>query len=156
LEWAKLSNLLNNSTYEDLTQKAQSHLMNPAPKDMERFTGLVPIEIDIVSGSFLNSLVTWGSSADSFYEYLLKMYVYDPKSFGHYKDRWVQAADSTIKHLASSPKSLPDIAFIAKYKNNRFIPESGHLECFAGGNFILGGTVLGESKYTDFGLVSLF
>ena len=29
---------------------------------------------------------------------------------------------------------------------------SGHLACFDGGNFILGGLVLDEQKYIDFGL----
>jgi mannosyl-oligosaccharide alpha-1,2-mannosidase len=130
--------------------------MNPTPKDLEQYAGLVPIKINAVSGSFLKDMVTWGSSGDSFYEYLLKMYVYDPKSYEEYRGRWIQAADSTIKYLASSPRTVPNIAFIGKYEATGFIPESGHLECFAGGNFILGGTVLGETKYTDFGLVSRY
>jgi mannosyl-oligosaccharide alpha-1,2-mannosidase len=155
LEWAKLSELVKNSTYRDLTQDAQNHLMNPVPKRSERFAGLVPIEVDVISGSFVKGLITWGGAADSFYEYLLKMYVYDPESYGNYKDRWAQAADSTIKYLASSPKTKPEIAFIGRYEDTGFLPQSGHMECFAGGNFILGGTVLGEHKYSDFGLVSL-
>jgi mannosyl-oligosaccharide alpha-1,2-mannosidase len=146
---------VKNSTYKDLTQKAQSHLMDPIPKRLERFAGLVPIEVDVISGSFVKGLITWGGAADSFYEYLLKMYVYDPEHYGNYKDRWVQAADSTIKYLASSPKTNPNIAFIGRYNGTAFIPQSGHMECFAGGNFILGGTVLHETKYSDFGLVSL-
>ncbi|KAF2668371.1 glycoside hydrolase family 47 protein [Microthyrium microscopicum] len=152
LEWTILSNLVGNSTYANLTQLAQSFLMNPTPKKAESFPGLVPTEIDIASGSFLKGTVTWGGSADSFYEYLLKMFVYDPKSFGLYRDRWVQAADSTIRYLASSPKKFPNITFIGRYGQNGFIPESGHMECFAGGNFILGGTVLNETRYTEFGL----
>lgn len=30
------------------------------------------------------------------------------------------------------------------------------VNCFAGGNFLLGGQVLGQQKYIDFGLVSIF
>lgn len=30
--------------------------------------------------------------------------------------------------------------------------QAGHLTCFHGGNFLLGGSVLGEQKYIDYGL----
>ena len=80
------------------------------------------------------------------------MYVYDTSRFASYKDRWVLAADSTIAHLASHPSSRPDLTFLAQYANRTLDFASGHLACFDGGNFILGGLVLNEDKYVDFGL----
>lgn len=80
------------------------------------------------------------------------MYVYDPTRFAAYKDRWVLAADSTIAHLASHPSSRPDLTFLAMFQNGTLYYESGHLACFNGGNFILGGAVLGEQRYVDFGI----
>jgi mannosyl-oligosaccharide alpha-1,2-mannosidase len=80
------------------------------------------------------------------------MYVYDCSRFSSYKDRWVLAADSTIAHLASHPSSRPDLTFLAQFQNTTLDLESGHLACFDGGNFILGGLVLNENKYVDFGL----
>lgn len=80
------------------------------------------------------------------------MYVYDPERFGHYKDRWVAAADSSIAHLASHPQSRPDLTFLAAFNGQNLDLSSGHLACFDGGNFILGGLVLNEQKYVDFGL----
>ena len=65
---------------------------------------------------------------------------------------WVAAADSTIAHLASHPSSRPDLTFLAMFANTTLEYDSGHLACFDGGNFILGGLVLGEQKYIDFGL----
>jgi len=111
----------------------------------------------------------WAGGDDSFYEYLIKMYVYDSSSFGAYKDRWVAAADSSIQYLASHPSSRPDLTFLAQYDGTQRIFESEHrkqgqfvflilvsdiaaVACFAGGNFILGGVALGEQKYIDFGL----
>jgi mannosyl-oligosaccharide alpha-1,2-mannosidase len=80
------------------------------------------------------------------------MYVYDSSRFSSYKDRWALAADSTIAHLASHPSSRPDLTFLAQFQNTTLDLESGHLACFDGGNFILGGLVLNEDKYVAFGL----
>ena len=65
---------------------------------------------------------------------------------------WVLAADSTIEHLASHPSSRPDLTYLAAFNHTSLILTSGHLACFDGGNFILGGLVLNEQKYVDFGL----
>ena len=154
LEWSRLSDLRGNKTFEDLSRSAEKHLLSPMPKEFEPFPGLVGTKLDVVTGWFKDTSGGWGGSGDSFYEYLIKMFLYDPKTFEHYKDRWVQAAESTMKHLASSPQGLPQITFLGKFADIRPIPESGHMECFAGGNFLLAGQLLGEQKYTDFGLVS--
>jgi len=156
LEWTRLSDLTQDQKYAKLSQSAEEILLNPKPKSSEPFPGLVGTNVDVVAGKFLDSKVSWGGSCDSFYEYLLKMYVYDAQSFGKYKDRWVLAADSTMKYLASSPQRRPDITFLGEFDGEAgtCVPESGHMQCFAGGNFLLGGMVLNETKYTDFGLVS--
>ena len=65
---------------------------------------------------------------------------------------WVLAADSTIEHLASHPSSRPDLTYLAAFNHTSLQLNSGHLACFDGGNFILGGLVLEEQKYIDFGL----
>ena len=65
---------------------------------------------------------------------------------------WIAAADSTIAHLASHPSSRPDLTFLSAFEGKSLRKDSGHLACFDGGNFILGGLVLHEKKYIDFGL----
>lgn len=65
---------------------------------------------------------------------------------------WILAADSSIEHLASHPSSRPDLTYLAGFNNTTLTLSSGHLACFDGGNFILGGLVLKEQKYVDFGL----
>ena len=57
-----------------------------------------------------------------------------------------------MKHLASHPASRPDLTFLAQFSGTTLQDSSGHLACFDGGNFILGGLVLKEQKYIDFGL----
>lgn len=152
LEWTHLSDLSGNSTYGALAQKGESYLLNPQPASSEPFPGLVGTNVDINNGSFLDASGGWQGGDDSFYEYLLKMYVYSPSRFGAYKDRWVLAADSSIAYLASHPSPRPDLTFLAEYDGTTLIDDGEHLTCFDGGNFILGGLVLNETKYTDFGL----
>lgn len=152
LEWTRLSDLTGDSQYAELSQKAESYLLDPMPPTAEPFPGLVGSNVNIDTGLFENAQVSWGGGDDSFYEYLIKMYVYDPNRFASYKDRWVAAADSTIAHLKSSPASRPDLTFVANYINGKLDLNSQHLTCFDGGSFLLGGQVLRRQEYIDFGL----
>ena len=152
LEWTRLSDLTGDSEYTELTKRGESYLLSPKPPSSEPFPGLVGSEVDIATGDFVDSYISWLGGQDSFYEYLIKMYLYDPDRFASYKDRWVLAADSTIKHLTSHPSTRPDITFIDYYDNGSFYAESEHLTCFDGGNFLLGGALLGRDDFIDFGL----
>lgn len=152
LEWTRLSDLTGNDQYARLSQKAESYLLNPKPSSGEPFPGLVGSNIYISNGHFADGAVSWNGGDDSFYEYLIKMYVYDPKRFATYKDRWVLAAESSIKHLTSHPKSRPDLTFLSSYNDGTYDLSSQHLACFDGGSFILGGTVLNRQDLIDFGL----
>ena len=125
LEWTRLSDLTGNEEYAKLSQKAEQYLLNPTPAFAEPFPGMVGSEISLATGEFVDADGGWTGGTDSFYEYLIKMYLYDPERFGAYKDRWIAAADSSIRHLASHPSSRPDLTFLAMYRNTtlRFISQ---------------------------------
>ena len=152
LEWQHLSDLTGDATYGQLAQKGESYLLNPQPAYNVPFPGLVGSNIDLATGKFLDATGGWNGGDDSFYEYLIKMYVYDSSKYDNYRERWVLAADSTIKYLTSNPITRPDLTFLASYDNKTFVNSSEHLTCFDGGNFLLGGQVLGRQDYIDFGL----
>lgn len=152
LEWTRLSDLTGDQEYARLAQKAESYLLHPEPSWAQPFPGLVGSNIDINTGKFTDGQVSWNGGDDSFYEYLIKMYVYDPKRFGLNKDRWVAAAKSSMKHLASHPATRPDLTFLATYNNGTYGYDSQHLTCFDGGNFLLGASVLDRRDFRDFGL----
>ncbi|KAJ5388399.1 Glycoside hydrolase family 47 [Penicillium cosmopolitanum] len=152
LEWTRLSDLTDDKEYAKLSQKAESYLLSPKPSSSEPFPGLVGSSINIKTGQFADASVSWNGGDDSFYEYLIKMYVYDPKRFATYKDRWVLAAESAIKHLQAHPETRPDLTFLSSYNNGNYDLSSQHLTCFDGGSFILGGTVLDRQDFIDFGL----
>ncbi|KAH8666423.1 glycoside hydrolase family 47 protein [Xylariales sp. PMI_506] len=154
MEWMRLSDKTGNTTYAELAQKGESYLLNPKPVDIaEPFPGLLGTDVNISDGTFIDSDGWWGGGDDSFYEYLIKMYVYDTSRFSTYKDRWVLAVDSSIKYLTSHPTTRPDLTFFAGWENaDELLFEDGHLNCFYGGNFILGGLTLNNQKYIDVGL----
>jgi mannosyl-oligosaccharide alpha-1,2-mannosidase len=152
LEWTRLSDLSGDTSYADLVSKAESYLLNPSPSAAEPFPGLVGTNIDPTTGEFLNARGGWVGGDDSFYEYLIKMYVYDRTRYKALKNRWVAAADSTIKYLTSHPTTRPDLTFVAAFNNTTPLLLSDHLACFHGGNFILGGQVLANQTFIDYGL----
>lgn len=125
LEWTRLSDLSGNKTYAQLAQKAQNYLLKPTGSP-EAWPGLIGTWVSTENGTFMDSSGGWSAYDDSYYEYLIKMYVYDPKAFGLYKDRWVAAVDSTMKHLLSHPTTRKDLTFLSSYNGQKTNPNSGH------------------------------
>ncbi len=128
LEWTRLSDLTGNPLYGQLAQKGENYLLSPKPALGEPFPGLLGTNVNITNGLFLDSFGGWVGGDDSFYEYLIKMYLYDPKRFAHYKDRWVQAVESSIKYLASHPTTRPELTFLAMFNNQSLLFVSQHCE----------------------------
>lgn len=152
LEWQHLSDLTGDPQYGDLAQKAETYLLNPQPAFAQPFPGLLGTSVNTTTGEFLDAKGGWDGGDDSFYEYLIKMYVYDSSRYSNYSDRWTVAADSTIKNLASHPSSQPELTFLSSFVTTSLVNSSQHLTCFDGGNFILGGQVFNRQDYIDFGL----
>lgn len=126
LEWTRLTDITGNQTYTELTQKAEDHLLNPKGSP-EAFPGLVGEGVSLETGEFLDSQGGWNAGTDSFYEYLIKMYLYDPEGFDFYRERWVLAADSTMEHLASHPTTRDDLTFLLQFDGpDKLTPTSGH------------------------------
>ncbi len=125
MEWTRLSDLTGDPEYAQLTQKAEEYLLRPQPALGEPFPGLLGTNVNITNGKFLDGSGGWVGGDDSFYEYLIKMYLYDPSRFGEYKDRWIAAADSSIEHLASHPSTRHELTFLAMYsgKTPQFVSE---------------------------------
>ena len=95
-----------------LAQRGEAFLLDPQPQPLaEPFPGLVGTNVNVTDGTFLDGSGGWVGGDDSFYEYLLKMYIYDPAEFAGCRDRWVLAVESSMAHLASHPVSRPDLTF---------------------------------------------
>lgn len=153
LEWTRLSDLTGNSEYTELAQKAETYVLNPVNPDLgEPYPGLVGQLLNLTTGEFTSGLGGWIGGVDSYYEYLIKAYVYDPTRFTLYRDRWIAAADSSITYLTSHPSSRPELTYQGIHNNTDIVTIGQYLQGFTGGNYILGGLALREPRYIEYGL----
>ncbi|EWZ36098.1 hypothetical protein FOZG_11862 [Fusarium oxysporum Fo47] len=152
LEWTRLSDLTGNQTYAKLAQRAQDHLIHPKTKQSFTLPGLIGTYVKLKDGYFGDYQAGWGGGSDSYYEYLIKMYAYDSVAFAEYGDSWIQAAESSMLYLASSPSTRPDLTFLGEMRGNTMIPISSHLASVCGGSLILGGLLLQNQTFVDFGV----
>ncbi|SPJ73695.1 related to class I alpha-mannosidase 1B [Fusarium torulosum] len=152
LEWTRLSDLTGNKTYAALAQRAQAHLIRPKTNQEFTLPGLVGTYVKLDNGYFGDYQAGWGGGSDSYYEYLIKMYAYDPDAFVEYGDSWIQAVETSMRHLASSPSTRPDLTFLGEMRGSTLIPVSSHLASVCGGSLILGGLLFQNQTFVDFGL----
>ncbi|KAF5724699.1 class I alpha-mannosidase 1B [Fusarium mundagurra] len=152
LEWTRLSDLTGNQTYAKLAQRAQDHLIHPKTKQSFTLPGLIGTYVKLKDGYFGDYQAGWGGGSDSYYEYLIKMYAYDPVAFAEYGESWIQAAESSMLYLASSPSTRPDLTFLGEMRGDTMIPISSHLASVCGGSLILGGLLLQNQTFVDFGV----
>lgn len=103
--------------------------------------GLFPIKVDINSGGWAESHVTFGALGDSFYEYLLKVWIQGGKKEAWLREMYDRAIDGVIHILlkASEPSGL---AFLSDWTGRGNIRKMDHLVCFMPGTMALG-------AYTD-------
>lgn len=126
LEWTRLSDLTGNQTYAKLAQRAQDHLIHPKTKQSFTLPGLIGTYVKLKDGYFGDYQAGWGGGSDSYYEYLIKMYAYDPVAFAEYGESWIKAAESSMLYLASSPSTRPDLTFLGEMRGDTMIPISSH------------------------------
>ena len=136
LEWIALSYRTGDPSYASLVRRSMSAVVDRA---VQNSIGLVPIYIDPDSGKFGQAHVTFGAMGDSFYEYLLKMYVQSnrgPRDQKFY-DYWLVTMDQMIDRLATKT-SPSELLYIDEWKGNRKLKKMDHLVCFVPGMLALG------------------
>lgn len=150
LEWQRLSDLTGNPEYGNLVQKAESYWLSPSS---ETWPGLTGGNFSVETGEIIDDYGGWTSGNDSAYEYLAKMYVYDPDRYANYSERFTLAADSTIANILSSPETRPDLVMARTWgPGTQQQNYSEFLACFIGGSFILGSSALDRPDWLPYGL----
>ncbi|KAH9818688.1 family 47 glycoside hydrolase [Melampsora americana] len=148
VEFDRLSYYTKNDKYRNLADQSMKYLMN-LPGVLP---GLPGLRYSAKNGSVIQDRVTWGASADSYYEYLLKYPMLTNKADPVYLESWKKAVGSSIKHLITT-SSLQNLTYLDEYwkseggKRHTF----SHLACFAGGNWMMGGRVLNDPEILRYG-----
>ncbi|KAF7185107.1 Mannosyl-oligosaccharide alpha-1,2-mannosidase [Pseudocercospora fuligena] len=149
LEFSRLSDITGSRTYALLAQKAEDYLLNPIGG--QPFPGLLGSHVSVEDGRVIDENGSWGAFSDSFYEYLLKAYIYNSKNNQRYLERWLLAADSTIRYIASHPYGQSKLTLLPSWSGNTTDNRMETLSWFAGGNLILGGMITNNQTLIDFG-----
>ncbi|XP_057738009.1 mannosyl-oligosaccharide 1,2-alpha-mannosidase MNS3 [Arachis stenosperma] len=141
LEFNYLSSVSGDQKYSLEAMKVMDHI-----KTLPKTEGLVPIYISPHSGQFSGENYRLGSRGDSYYEYLLKVWLQSGASrdsnTSYLYDMYKEAMNG-VRHLLVR-KTIPNgLVFIGELPyglNGDFSPKMDHLVCFLSGTLALGAT----------------
>ncbi|KAL6333481.1 hypothetical protein AAG906_028666 [Vitis piasezkii] len=141
LEFNYLSTVSGDPKYGVEAMKVLEHL-----KTLPKVEGLVPIYISPHSGEFNGENIRLGSRGDSYYEYLIKVWLQQgAERDGNFKYLYDMYEEATkgIRHLLvqkSIPKGLVFVGELPSGPKGAFSPKMDHLVCFLPGTLALGAT----------------
>uniref|UniRef100_A0A1U7YN82 alpha-1,2-Mannosidase n=1 Tax=Nicotiana sylvestris TaxID=4096 RepID=A0A1U7YN82_NICSY len=133
LEFIALSQRTGDPKYQQKVENVILELNKTFPDD-----GLLPIYINPHKGTTSYSTITFGAMGDSFYEYLLKVWIQGNRTaaVSHYRKMW----ETSMKGLLSlvrrtTPSSF---AYICEKMGSSLNDKMDELACFAPGMLALG------------------
>eukprot|EP00931_Biecheleriopsis_adriatica_P086021 TRINITY_DN60760_c0_g1_i1.p1 TRINITY_DN60760_c0_g1~~TRINITY_DN60760_c0_g1_i1.p1 ORF type:complete len:703 (+),score=107.86 TRINITY_DN60760_c0_g1_i1:75-2183(+) len=132
LEMRYMSQQTGDPKYAQAGDKSMRNII-----EAEKGRGLVPWGLSSSSPPrFSNNHITFGAMGDSYYEYLLKMYLQTGSTEPEWKDAWRRAMDQMMERLIKTTNG--GLTYIAEEKNGRIDHKMDHLACFVGGMLIYG------------------
>ncbi|KAK7303122.1 hypothetical protein RJT34_14023 [Clitoria ternatea] len=141
LEFNYLSSVSGDQKYGLEAMKVMDHM-----KTLPKVEGLVPIYISPQSGQFSGDNIRLGSRGDSYYEYLIKVWLQsgasNNSSTSYLYDMYKEAMNG-VRHLLvrkSIPSGLVFVGELPYGSNGGFSPKMDHLVCFLPGTLALGAT----------------
>ncbi|PKA64438.1 Mannosyl-oligosaccharide 1,2-alpha-mannosidase MNS3 [Apostasia shenzhenica] len=141
LEFNYLSKISGDPRYRLEAMKVLEHF-----KTLPKVEGLVPIYISPHSGQFSGENIRLGSRGDSYYEYLVKVWIHQKdcrdSKLKYLYDMYIEAMKG-VKHLLvrkSVPKGLVFVGELPYGSKGSLSPKMDHLVCFLPGTLALGAT----------------
>jgi len=137
MEFEYLSLVTGDNRFRDMINYVITKVIQMRPQD-----GLYPNFLNPRTGRWGSKHVSLGALGDSFYEYLLKLWVFhggrnnlgiEVDKFGRtvFDDAMTTVQEKLVKTSRGGWLHLVDM------RNRRVLPKMGHLACFAGGMYML-------------------
>ncbi|KAK1685311.1 hypothetical protein QYE76_046159 [Lolium multiflorum] len=141
LEFIALSQRTGDPKYQLKAENVIRQLQKIYPSD-----GLLPIYINPHSGTSSYSTITFGAMGDSFYEYLLKVWIQGNKteSVKHYRQMWETSMEGLISLTKKTTPS--NYSYICEKTGGSLSDKMDELACFAPGMLALGASGYGPEK----------
>ncbi|KAJ1950170.1 hypothetical protein EC988_004487 [Linderina pennispora] len=136
LEYWKLSELTGNDKYHQAAQRVVD-ILDKADKP---YPGLYPIWIEIDSGKMTSGQITFGGQGDSWYEYMLKQYLYGRQKHEQYKRMYIESIDAMKEKMIRTSIYESNMVYLGDLDSTatKFNPKLQHLTCFVPGMLALG------------------
>jgi mannosyl-oligosaccharide alpha-1,2-mannosidase len=155
IEFTRLSQLTGDMRYFDAVQRLTNILEEQ--QFATKLPGMWPINYAWKTANFSGNRFGLGASADSGYEYLLKMYplLGGTEQAAQYARMYKTAMDTAIQNVFFRPMSPdnPDVLVSGKFEVNvgssDLVTENEHLTCFLGGMVGLGGKIFSNTSHID-------
>lgn len=132
IEFRYLGFALHDPHYETISMKPLQLMGKKSPN-----AGLYPIKIRISDGGFAESQVTFGALGDSFFEYLLKVWIQGGRKENWLREMYDRAMNGAMAKLLKT--SVPGgLAFFSDWNGRSNNRKMDHLVCFVPGLLALG------------------
>ncbi|KAJ4750121.1 hypothetical protein LUZ62_084526 [Rhynchospora pubera] len=141
LEFNYLSEISGDPKYYSQGMKVLEHM-----RSLPKVEGLVPIYISPQSGQFSGENIRLGSRGDSYYEYLIKIWIQQKNrrdtDLKYLYEMYTEAMRGVRHRLVrkSIPKGLVFVGELPYGSQGDFSPKMDHLVCFLPGTLALGAT----------------
>jgi len=132
IEFRNLAQYSGQLKYEDMSMRGMKFLYPKIPSN-----GLMGIKVDIASGKAVDSTITFGALGDSFYEYLLKVWIQGGKKEMWYREMYDRAMNGVMDLLLATSKP-GGLVFVADWNGRAQHRKMDHLVCFLPGVLALG------------------
>ncbi|KAL5554627.1 hypothetical protein UlMin_042028 [Ulmus minor] len=141
LEFIALSQRTGDPKYQQKAENVITQLSKIFPDD-----GLLPIYIDPHRGTTAYSTITFGAMGDSFYEYLLKVWIQGNKTEAvkRYREMWEKSMKGLLSLVRRTTPS--SFAYICEKNGDSLTDKMDELACFAPGMLALGSSGYGPDE----------
>uniref|UniRef100_A0A1D1XN11 alpha-1,2-Mannosidase n=1 Tax=Anthurium amnicola TaxID=1678845 RepID=A0A1D1XN11_9ARAE len=146
LEFIALSQRTGDPKYQQKVERVIKQIQKTYPSD-----GLLPIFINPHSGTpSYRSTITFGAMGDSFYEYLLKVWVQGNKTEAvkHYREMWEKSMQGLLSLIRKSAPS--SFSYICEKNGDSLSDKMDELACFVPGMLALGSAGYGPDDAEKF------
>ena len=140
LEFYTLSRITGDSKYAKAVSRIHKKLFHDFPD------GLLPERVRITNGGKNSDIKSLDSMSDSYYEYLIKIYLISNGSQKKYLSEYLKAVNKTKSLLVVKGN---DNTYLGRRKNNRLLTQMSHLVTFAPGMLALGSITENSDAQAD-------
>uniref|UniRef100_A0A7S0RWM0 alpha-1,2-Mannosidase n=1 Tax=Pyramimonas obovata TaxID=1411642 RepID=A0A7S0RWM0_9CHLO len=154
LEFVALSHHAGDDKYARMAEHVIKYATDPSAHRNRHpppnGAGLYPLYLNPISGMWTGQKVSFGAMGDSFFEYLIKMWVQGGRTpaLRRYRELFDDAMDSMIKVLVhkSSPSGM---TYVAEWNGAALVHKMDHLACFVPGMLALGANGDNAEQYVS-------